>query len=237
MTQTPVTDEPVEVPPAPQPGLRDAFNEYVARVRGGDVGPLPAILGLAVLLVIFSVLRPDTFTNSFNFANLLIQSAPVIVIAMGLVFVLLLGEIDLSAGFASGMCAAVLAVLLTNRHWPWYLAVLAAMATGLVIGLVLGTLVAKVRIPSFVVTLAAFLAFQGVALLMLKNGSKITGYVYQGRVNGIKLSEQIAPGKQRGTYNFKADATGVLPASSNPVSVTLTIASDSSTASVRASFK
>ena len=103
MTQTPVTDEPVEVPPAPQPGLRDAFHEYVARVRGGDVGPLPAILGLSVLLVTFSALRPDTFTNSFNFANLLIQSAPVIVIAMGLVFVLLLGEIDLSAGYTAGV--------------------------------------------------------------------------------------------------------------------------------------
>jgi hypothetical protein len=72
---------------------------------------------------------------------------------------------------------------------------------------------------------------------MLKNGSKITGYVYQGTVNGIKLSEQIAPGKQPRTYTFKADATGVLPASSNPVSVTLTIGSDSSTAAVRASFK
>jgi len=93
---------------------------------------------------------------------------------MGLVFVLLLGEIDLSAGFTSGVCAAVLAELLTNNHWPWYLAVLVSMVTGVVIGFALGTLVAKVRIPSFVVTLAAFLAFQGVALLMLKNGANIS---------------------------------------------------------------
>ncbi len=154
MTQTPVTDEPVEVPPAPQPGLRDAFNEYVARVRGGDVGPLPAILGLAVLLVIFSVLRPDTFTNSFNFANLLIQSAPVIVIAMGLVFVLLLGEIDLSAGYTAGVAGAVLGVVSTTHDKPWYIGVLACLATGAVIGLVIGVLVARVGIPSFVVTLA-----------------------------------------------------------------------------------
>jgi D-xylose transport system permease protein len=93
---------------------------------------------------------------------------------MGLVFVLLLGEIDLSAGFTSGVCAAVLATLLTNRHWPWYLAVLVAVLMGVAIGTTLGTLVAKVRIPSFVVTLAAFLAFQGLALLMLKNGTNIS---------------------------------------------------------------
>ena len=114
------------------------------------------------------------FPSARNFANLFTQGAQISIIAMGLVFVLLLGEIDLSAGFASGVCAAVLAELLTNWHWPWYLAILTALVTGVVIGLVLGTLVAKVRIPSFVVTLAAFLAFQGVALLMLKNGANIS---------------------------------------------------------------
>ena len=117
MTQTPVTEETPEVPPGRSPASGDAFREYVARVRGGDVGPLPAILGLAVLIIIFSVLRPDTFTNSFNFANLLIQSAPVIVIAMGLVFVLLIGEIDLSAGFTAGVAGAVLGVVVHQaRH-------------------------------------------------------------------------------------------------------------------------
>ena len=84
---------------------------------------------------------------------------------MGLVFVLLLGEIDLSAGFASGVCAAVWRA--AHRHgWPWYVAIPAALITGLVIGMVLGLLVAKVGIPSFVVTLAAFLAFQGAVLLL-----------------------------------------------------------------------
>ena len=173
MTQTPVTDEPVDVPPAPQPGLRDAFNEYVARVRGGDVGPLPAILGLAVLLVIFSVLRPDTFTNSFNFANLLIQSAPVIVIAMGLVFVLLIGEIDLSAGFTAGVAGATLGVVSTNHGWPWWIGVLLCLATGAFIGLVIGVLVARVGIPSFVVTLAGFLALQGILLKIIGEGGTI----------------------------------------------------------------
>ena len=80
---------------------------------------------------------------------------------MGLVFVLLLGEIDLSAGFASGVCGAVMAILLTNHGWHWYTAIPAALVTGLVIGFVLGFLVAKVGIPSFVVTLAAFLGLPG----------------------------------------------------------------------------
>ncbi|MBE3015190.1 ABC transporter permease [Microbispora sp. NEAU-D428] len=146
---------------------------YLERVKGGELGALPAVFGLVILCVVFSVLRP-AFLSAVNFANLFTQGAAVAVIAMGLIFVLLLGEIDLSAGFASGVCAAVLAVMLTLQGWPWYLAVLAAMVTGAVIGLVLGSLVAKLGIPSFVVTLAAFLAFQGVVLLLVKDGTNIS---------------------------------------------------------------
>ncbi|MEV6931938.1 ABC transporter permease [Dactylosporangium sp. NPDC051485] len=134
------------------------------------MGALPAVLGLLALVVAFSVARPE-FVTAGNLANLLHQGAAVTVIAMGLVFVLLLGEIDLSAGFASGVCASVLAVLLTNFGVPWYLAVLAALATGAAIGLIIGMLVAKLGIPSFVVTLAAFLAFQGAVLLLMKGGT------------------------------------------------------------------
>ncbi|GAA4584059.1 ABC transporter permease [Planotetraspora phitsanulokensis] len=146
---------------------------YIDRVRGGELGALPAVFGLIVLCVIFSILRP-AFLTPGNFANLFTQGAAVVVIAMGLIFVLLLGEIDLSAGYASGVCAAVLAVSLTNQGYPWYVAVVAAMATGVVIGLVLGSLVAKLGIPSFVVTLAAFLGFQGVLLLLVKGGTNIS---------------------------------------------------------------
>jgi D-xylose transport system permease protein len=166
-TTTPRSTPPVKVA---QPTVASVLHDYVGRVRGGDIGSLPAILGLLVLCLIFSIARPAFFTAG-NFANLFTQGAQVSLIAMGLVFVLLLGEIDLSAGFASGVCAAVLAILLTERHWPWYGAVLAALATGLVIGVVIGSLVAKVGIPSFVVTLAAFLAFQGLLLLLLKGGT------------------------------------------------------------------
>jgi D-xylose transport system permease protein len=146
---------------------------YLDRVRGGDVGALPAILGLIVLCTTFAVMRPS-FLSAGNFANLFTQGAAVAVIAMGLVFVLLIGEIDLSAGFTSGVCAAVLAVLLTNHGWPWYGAVVAALLAGTVIGFVLGWLVARLGIPSFVVTLAAFLAFQGVLLALVNEGTNIS---------------------------------------------------------------
>ncbi|WP_238017725.1 ABC transporter permease [Dactylosporangium sp. AC04546] len=152
--------------------LGSYVSSYFGKVRGGDMGALPAISGLIVLVIVFSIARPVFFSKA-NFANLLTQGAAVTIIAMGLVFVLLLGEIDLSAGFASGVCAAVLATLLTTHGYPWYVAVLGAIVTGVVIGLVLGTLVAKLGIPSFVVTLAAFLAFQGAVLLLIKGGTII----------------------------------------------------------------
>lgn len=157
---------------AAPPNVASHVREYLSRVRGGDIGALPAVLGLVVLCAVFATLRP-AFLSTVNFANLFAQGAAVAIIAMGLVFVLLIGEIDLSAGFASGVCASVLAILLSTYGLPWYVAVLAAIGTGVAIGLVLGFLVAKVGIPSFVVTLAAFLAFQGVVLLLLEEGKNI----------------------------------------------------------------
>ncbi|MET7327887.1 ABC transporter permease [Nonomuraea sp. NPDC005650] len=155
------------------PSIGNSFLAYIERVRGGDMGALPAVLGLIVLCTVFAVARP-AFVTSINFANLFTQGAAITLIAMGLVFVLLLGEIDLSAGFASGVCAAVLAVTLTSLGLPWYVCVLAAIVTGVIIGTVLGTLVAKVGIPSFVVTLAAFLAFQGLVLVLVQEGTNIS---------------------------------------------------------------
>lgn len=149
------------------------MKAWWANIRKGNLGALPAVLGLIVLCTYFSLARPAFFT-SYNLANLFTQGAAVTVIAMGLVFVLLLGEIDLSAGFASGVCAAVLAVVLARFGSPWYVAVGAAIVTGVVIGLVLGFLVAKLGIPSFVVTLAAFLAFQGVVLKIVHDGEIIS---------------------------------------------------------------
>jgi len=168
-TLPPGTPEPTP----PTEGIGGAVNEYVQRLRGGDVGALPAMLGLLVLVAVFSALRPSTFTNAFNFANLIHQSAAVIVIAMGLVFVLLLGEIDLAAGWTAGTAAAVMGIVVTQRELPWWIAVLACLATGAVVGMFIGLLVARLGIPSFVVTLAAFLGLQGVLLKLIGEGGTV----------------------------------------------------------------
>jgi D-xylose transport system permease protein len=171
--QAPALSPQADLPSEQPPTLRTSIHDYVEQVRGGDVGSLPAVLGLVVLVAVFSALRPSTFTNAFNFANLINQSAAVIVIAMGLVFVLLLGEIDLSAGFTAGTSAAVMGIVLTRQGRPWPLAVLAGLATGAVIGACIGVLVARLGIPSFVVTLAAFLGLQGVLLKLIGEGGTI----------------------------------------------------------------
>ncbi|MFC5922032.1 sugar ABC transporter permease [Micromonospora vulcania] len=172
MTTTAVRRE--DPPAAPgTPTVRSYLRTTLSRIRAGDVGGLPAVLGLVVLGTVFSIMRPS-FLSAGNFANLFTQGAAVTLIAMGLVFVLLVGEIDLSAGFASGVCAAVLANVATVLGYPWWIAVLAAIVTGAVIGTVLGVLVTKVGIPSFVVTLAGFLAFQGIVLMLMKEGRNIS---------------------------------------------------------------
>ena len=137
-TTTPrATDPHSGEPPQPQgssPGVGDLVRAYLARIRGGDLGSLPAILGLVVLFGVFSALRPERFPSAFNIANLLNQSSAVVVLSMGLVFVLLLGEIDLSAGYTGGTAAAVTGVVMTEQGWPWLPSLLTCLATGAVIG-------------------------------------------------------------------------------------------------------
>ena len=152
--------------------LKGAMKDYWSRVKAGDIGSLPAVLGLVVLCIVFGSMS-NVFLTPGNFANLITQAAAVIVIAMGLVFVLLLGEIDLSAGYTAGVSGAVLVILITNEGQPWYIALLASIAVGVLLGFFLGTLVARLGIPSFVVTLAAFLAFQGILLLLAGEGGTI----------------------------------------------------------------
>jgi ABC-type xylose transport system permease subunit len=163
--------------------VQDVLRAYVNRVRGGDLGALPAVLGIVVLGIFFTVLRPQTFLTPLNLTNLLVQAVPITILAMGLVFVLLLGEIDLSAGVVSGVCAAVLAQLLAEAHSPWWVAVLAAIAVGMVIGVFTGSLVGVIGIPSFVVTLALFLGWQGVTLKLIGQGGTIP--VRDPVINGI----------------------------------------------------
>jgi len=152
--------------------FKGAASNYLSRIKAGDIGSLPAVLGLVSLVAVFGSMSEFFLTNR-NLANLLTQAAPVMVIAMGLVFVLLLGEIDLSAGYASGVCGAVLVLLVTNHGWSWYAALGASIAVGAILGTLIGTLVSRLGIPSFVVTLAAFLAFQGVLLLLAGEGGTI----------------------------------------------------------------
>ena len=126
-----------------------------------------------MLVVVFSALKPERFPSQFNFANLLNQSAAIVVLAMGLVFVLLLGEIDLSAGYTGGTAAAVTGVVMTEHGWPWIPSLMACLLTGAVIGTIIGLLVARLGIPSFVVTLAFFLGLQGVMLVIIGEGGTI----------------------------------------------------------------
>jgi D-xylose transport system permease protein len=173
VSQTLMDKELENADEAADQGLGRAARDYVTKVRGGDVGALPAVLGLIALIIVFAILRPETFTNAFNFANLITQSATVIVIAMGLVFTLLLGEIDLSAGWTAGVAGAMLGVTVTQHGYSWWIGILVCLATGAVIGLFIGFLVSRVGIPSFVVTLAMYLALQGLLLQIIGDGGTI----------------------------------------------------------------
>ena len=152
--------------------IGDSAREYVNRLRGGDMGSLPAILGLIFLFIVFASLN-DRFLTTYNMANLVVQSGSIIVLAMGIVFVLLLGEIDLSAGVAGGASATIVALLLIDYDWTWWMATLAGIAVGALIGLAIGALVSFLGIPSFVVTLAFFLALQAVPLRLIGSGGSL----------------------------------------------------------------
>jgi len=157
-------------------GLRDQLNGWWQRVRTGDMGMLPAIGGFIVLVILFSFLPTlingdgqQNFFTARNMANLLTQSAPLIMLGAALVFVLLLGEIDLSAAVTYGVAMDTFVVLVqpngANVAWP--LALLIALAIGFGIGFIIGFFVARIGVPSFVVTLGLFLGLQGVELLII----------------------------------------------------------------------
>ncbi|WP_137146589.1 sugar ABC transporter permease [Mycolicibacterium sp. CR10] len=150
----------------------DAVRSYLRRVRGGDMGSLPAVLGLIVLFVVFG-LANDRFMSALNLANLVTQAGSICVLAMGLVFVLLLGDIDLSAGVAGGVAACAMALTIVDAGWPWWLAMAAGIGAGALIGVLIGVLRAKLGIPSFVVTLAFFLGLQGVTLKLIGEGGSV----------------------------------------------------------------
>jgi len=169
-TQTDEIVDQIETDPHGTAGgvesLTGHTRAYLGRVKGGQLGAIPAMAGLIVISAVFAVVHPG-FLSAYNIEALVIQAAPIIIMAMGLIFVLLLGEIDLSAGTTGGLCAAIMAVLLLRQGAPWWLGAIAALVVGVAIGLGMGWLRARVGIPSFVITLATFLAFQGVTLILI----------------------------------------------------------------------
>ena len=165
------TAAPAEVQAAAEP---DASLGAIIRARweafkAGDVGSLPVIVGLIAITVYFTS-KTDVFFTAVNFSNLIGQMAGVTVIAVGVVFVLLIGEIDLSIGYVSGVAGVVVAELQlpgSGHEYPGLIAIAAAIATGAAIGALQGSFVALIGVPSFVVTLAGLLAWQGVILKAL----------------------------------------------------------------------
>jgi D-xylose transport system permease protein len=149
-----------------QPGLAGAWASFRRRLRQGELGTLPVIVGIAVIWAIFWVAN-DRFLTPQNLTNLFLQLVSTGTIALGVVLVLLLAEIDLSVGAVSGFTAAVMAVLNVKQGWPGWAAILAGLATGAIIGAIQGFWVTRFRIPAFVVTLAGFLSWTGALLLVL----------------------------------------------------------------------
>jgi D-xylose transport system permease protein len=153
-------------------GLRRAAAAFVERVRGGDLGSLPVIVGLVLIWTVFQAMNP-VFLSSTNLVNLTMQCAAIGTIALGIVLVLLVGEIDLSVGSVSGLAAAVLAVTFVQLQWHPILALLAAVAAGALVGLVYGFLYTRFGLPSFVITLAGLLGFLGLQLWVLGDTGSI----------------------------------------------------------------
>ncbi|MEW2012336.1 MULTISPECIES: ABC transporter permease subunit [Microbacterium] len=144
----------------------------LARVRSGDVGRMPVVLALVVIAVVFQTLNP-VFLTSRHLSDLLMQCAAIGTISLGIVLVLLIGEIDLSVGSMSGVAAAILAVGAVQLQWPLPLAIGAAIAAGCVVGVCYGALRTKLGLPSFVVTLAGLLGLLGVQLWVLGDAGSI----------------------------------------------------------------
>jgi D-xylose transport system permease protein len=150
------------------PSLADAVKEWWTNVRSGQLGSLPIVVGLIIIAIVFQS-QNDRFLTASNFVNLIVQSAAFATIAMGIVFVLLLGEIDLSVGYVSGVAGVIAAVLLIpdGNELSTPIAVALALGSGIGIGTLHGLLITKIGIPSFVVTLAGLIAWNGVVLLLI----------------------------------------------------------------------
>jgi D-xylose transport system permease protein len=176
-------------------GLKGYVTEFKRKVRGGELGSLPVIVGLVIIWLVFA-LKDSTFVSSSNIEHIAYYMAGIGMLSIGLVFVLLLGEIDLSVGSLSGLAAAVFAVLSVSHGWNPWLAVVLTLLTGVVIGALHGWVFAKIGVPAFVVTLAGFMAWNGLMLWLLGNTGTInlpdTGLIHLLGGNSFFLGGDIA---------------------------------------------
>jgi D-xylose transport system permease protein len=173
----------------PTPASPSGLALWRSRLRGGDVGSLPVIVGLLLIWTIFSILN-SRFLSPDNLSNLALQMAPVGTIALGIVLVLLLGEIDLSAGSVSGLCGAVLAVVHVRYGFHPIIGIVAALTVAALIGAFQGTIIERLHIPSFVVTLSGLIGWQGVQLWTLGKQGTIN-LSFNGAI--AKLSSSFLP--------------------------------------------
>ena len=170
----------MSAPPLDRSDVRVRHDEGVGgwlrgvgdRVRSGDLGSIPVVVGLAVIWTVFQSLNP-VFLSADNLVNLLFDSSTIGVISLGVVCILMVGEIDLSVGSVSGFSSAILGVLWVNADWPVAIAVLAALLAGVVIGIIYAVLFNRLGMPSFVSTLAGLLAVLGMQLYILGSSGSI----------------------------------------------------------------
>jgi D-xylose transport system permease protein len=164
-----MTDDPRLIKDNAQTGL---FARLRSRLSRTDLGPLPVIIGLVVIWAVFQIANP-LFLSPLNLTNLILQITATGIMSVGIVLVLLLGEVDLSIGSVSGVTASIMAVMNVKMGLPGWEAVLAALLAGVGIGAFQGFWVAKLRVPSFIVTLAGLLGWQGLQLFVLGNTGTI----------------------------------------------------------------
>ncbi|MFI7405029.1 sugar ABC transporter permease [Streptomyces sp. NPDC049541] len=153
-------------------GLKGYWTEFTRKVKGGELGSLPVVIGLIIIWTIFQ-LKNDRFLSADNLSNISYYMSATGMIAIGLVFVLLLGEIDLSVGSVSGLASTLFAVFVVEHGMNTWLALVLAVITGIAIGALHGFFFARIGVPAFVVTLAGLLGWNGLMLWLLGSSGTI----------------------------------------------------------------
>jgi D-xylose transport system permease protein len=165
-----------------QQGVRGYWDEFIRRVTSGELGSIPVVVALIIIWVVFTSMN-SRFISAQNLSQLSVQIVPIGMMSLGIVFVLLLGEIDLSVGSVSGAASAILAVLSVREGIPEVLAIVLAVLGGTAIGFIHGFFFAKIGVPAFIVTLAGLLGWNGVQLWILGPTGSLNF-----RENGITLA-------------------------------------------------